>query len=75
MKQNHWKRYQNFRPNKVCNDVSNRHRTPCCYCGSNNVSFVIPIFADMYKSSGSDLPGLTQFLVDASAWLQIGKMW
>ena len=32
--------------------------------------FVIPIFVDMYKSSGSDLPGLTQFLVDASAWLQ-----
>ena len=32
--------------------------------------FVIPIFVDMYKSSGSDLPALTQFLVDASAWLQ-----
>ena len=28
--------------------------------------FVIPIFVDMYSSSGSDLPGLTQFLVDAS---------
>ena len=28
--------------------------------------FVIPIFVDMYASSGSDLPGLTQFLVDAS---------
>ncbi len=28
--------------------------------------FVIPIFVDMYSSSGADLPGLTQFLVDAS---------
>ena len=28
--------------------------------------FVIPVFVDMYSSSGSDLPGLTQFLVDAS---------
>ena len=28
--------------------------------------FVIPIFVDMYSSSGSDLPGLTQLLVDAS---------
>ena len=32
--------------------------------------FVIPIFVDMYKSSGSALPALTQFLVDASAWLR-----
>ncbi len=32
--------------------------------------FVIPIFVDMYKSSGSDLPALTQFLVDASEWLR-----
>ena len=32
--------------------------------------FVIPIFVDMYKSSGTDLPGLTQFLVDASEWLR-----
>ena len=31
--------------------------------------FVIPIFVDMYKSSGTALPALTQFLVDASAWL------
>ena len=28
--------------------------------------FVIPIFVDMYASSGTDLPGLTQILVDAS---------
>ena len=28
--------------------------------------FVIPIFVDMYASSGADLPGLTQILVDAS---------
>jgi len=28
--------------------------------------FVIPIFVDMYSSSGTDLPGLTQILVDAS---------
>ncbi len=28
--------------------------------------FVIPIFVDMYSSSGADLPGLTQILVDAS---------
>ena len=28
--------------------------------------FVIPIFVDMYSSSGADLPGLTQLLVDAS---------
>ena len=32
--------------------------------------FVIPIFVDMYKSSGADLPALTQFLVDASGWLR-----
>ena len=32
--------------------------------------FVIPIFVDMYKSSGSSLPALTQFLVDASEWLR-----
>lgn len=28
--------------------------------------FVIPVFVDMYSSSGADLPGLTQFLVNAS---------
>ena len=28
--------------------------------------FVIPVFTDMYSSSGTKLPGLTQFLVDAS---------
>ena len=28
--------------------------------------FVIPVFVDMYSSSGAELPGLTQFLVDAS---------
>ena len=28
--------------------------------------FVIPVFVDMYASSGADLPGLTQFLVNAS---------
>ena len=28
--------------------------------------FVIPIFTDMYSSSGTKLPALTQFLVDAS---------
>ena len=32
--------------------------------------FVIPIFVDMYKSSGSSLPALTQLLVDASAWIK-----
>lgn len=32
--------------------------------------FVIPIFADIYKSSGASLPGLTQFLLDASNWLR-----
>ncbi len=28
--------------------------------------FVIPVFTDMYTSSGTKLPALTQFLVDAS---------
>ncbi len=28
--------------------------------------FVIPVFEDMYSSSGADLPGITQLLVDAS---------
>ena len=28
--------------------------------------FVIPIFVDMYSSSGAELPAITQFLVDAS---------
>ena len=28
--------------------------------------FVIPVFVDMYQSSGAELPGLTQFLVNAS---------
>ena len=28
--------------------------------------FVIPVFTDMYSSSGTELPALTQFLVDAS---------
>ena len=28
--------------------------------------FVIPVFTDMYSSSGTKLPALTQFLVDAS---------
>ena len=32
--------------------------------------FVIPVFQDMYSSSGSDLPGLTQLLVDLSNFLR-----
>ena len=32
--------------------------------------FVIPVFQDMYSSSGADLPGLTQFMVDASKLLR-----
>ena len=32
--------------------------------------FVIPVFQDMYASSGADLPGLTQFMVDASKFLR-----
>ena len=32
--------------------------------------FVIPVFQDMYASSGADLPGLTQFMVDASNLLR-----
>ncbi len=32
--------------------------------------FVIPVFQDMYSSSGADLPGLTQFMVDASNFLR-----
>ena len=32
--------------------------------------FVIPVFQDMYASAGSDLPGLTQFLVDLSNFLR-----
>ena len=32
--------------------------------------FVIPIFADIYKSSGAALPSLTQMLIDASEWLK-----
>jgi len=32
--------------------------------------FVIPIFADIYKSSGAALPALTQVLIDASNWLK-----
>jgi len=32
--------------------------------------FVIPIFADIYKSSGAALPALTQILIDASSWLK-----
>lgn len=32
--------------------------------------FVIPIFADIYKSSGAALPALTQMLIDASEWLK-----
>ena len=32
--------------------------------------FVIPVFQDMYSSSGADLPGLTKFMVDASNFLR-----
>ncbi len=32
--------------------------------------FVIPVFQDMYASSGADLPGLTKFMVDASNLLR-----
>jgi len=32
--------------------------------------FVIPIFADMYKDSGSKLPALTQIFIDASNWIK-----
>ena len=32
--------------------------------------FVIPVFQDMYSSSGADLPELTQFMVDASKFLR-----
>ena len=34
--------------------------------------FVIPIFSEMYESSGADLPALTQLLVDISNWLKEG---
>ena len=32
--------------------------------------FVIPVFQDMYASSGTDLPSLTQFMVNASNFLR-----
>ena len=32
--------------------------------------FVIPVFTDMYSSSGTELPALTQFLVDASSLIK-----
>jgi len=35
--------------------------------------FVIPVFADMYKSSNAALPALTQALIDASNWLKNGE--
>ena len=32
--------------------------------------FVIPIFADMYKNAGADLPAMTQIFIDASNWIK-----
>lgn len=32
--------------------------------------FVIPVFQDMYASSGTELPGLTQFMINASDFLR-----
>ena len=35
--------------------------------------FVVPVFADLFKSFGAELPGFTQFVVHLSEWAQ--KWW
>lgn len=32
--------------------------------------FVVPVFAEMFKSFGADLPGFTQMVVNMSEWMQ-----
>ena len=34
------------------------------------LTFVMPVFVDMYTSSGTQLPAITQFMVDASEWIR-----
>lgn len=34
---------------------------------------VVPVFADMFASAGSDLPAFTQFVIGISVWIQ--KLW
>lgn len=37
--------------------------------------FVVPMFADMLARFGSDLPGITQLIIDASAWVGAYGIW
>lgn len=37
--------------------------------------FVVPMFADMLSRFGSDLPGITQVIIDASAWIGKYGLW
>ncbi len=39
------------------------------------VTFVVPVFADMFGEFGADLPGPTQFLVNASNFVRSYFMW
>ena len=34
------------------------------------LTFVMPVFVDMYAQSGTDLPAITQLMVDASEWIR-----
>ena len=34
------------------------------------LTFVMPVFVDMYSQSGTELPAITQMMVDASAWIR-----
>ena len=34
------------------------------------LTFVMPVFVDMYAQSGTELPSITQFMVDASDWIR-----
>ena len=34
------------------------------------LTFVMPVFVDMYSQSGTDLPAITQIMVDASEWIR-----
>ena len=34
------------------------------------LTFVMPVFVDMYSQSGTELPGITQMMVDASEWIR-----
>ena len=34
------------------------------------LTFVMPVFVEMYSSSGTELPGITQMMVDASNWIR-----